>query len=127
MIAIFKEFNINYEEKIENQTVYLTTDNASNNIKLGKILNVNRIYCFAHFLHNIINQLFESEKFENLYNLVRENIMFFKNNQKNKKILLDNALKLAADNEEINQNFTKLKLDIKVRWNTIIDMIQSLL
>ena len=55
MIAIFKEFNINYEEKIENQTVYLTTDNASNNIKLGKILNVNRIYCFAHFLHNIIN------------------------------------------------------------------------
>ena len=53
--------------------------------------------------------------------------MFYKNNQKNKKILLDNALKLAADNEEINQNFTKLKLDIKVRWNTIIDMIQSLL
>ena len=55
MNEVLFEFEINLQSFLNNNSGYLITDNAPNMIKLGKELNINRLYCIAHFLNKIIN------------------------------------------------------------------------
>ena len=103
IIDIFNEFIIDIKQQISKNQIYLTTDNARNNIKLGSLLGCKRLYCMAHFMHNVINQLFCNSEFKKSYYTVRELVKFFKNSQKRSDLLYETFADLQK-NKEINEN-----------------------
>ena len=111
-----QSFELDMKKKMEESFVFRTTDGAYN---MTNSLNyIENFVCFAHILHNTISNGLQEENVKNLVCKIRNIIKFIKNQDVQKKKLIEIAKKL-------NINYITLKLDIVTRWNSVLEMLSS--
>ena len=109
-----KEFDI-FTERVS----AITTDSAKNMVSMGKKLQLPRVPCFGHVLHNAINSALSPEPIENLLRSVRKlvSVFSFSNNLRQA---------LAKAQKELHLKDNMLVNDVSTRWGSKLKMMERL-
>lgn len=93
----------------------ITTDSASNMIKMGREANLFRIPCFGHILHNAIGKAMDNSDVKSVTAKLKRIVAYFHQSHKRQK-------SLSAELKKNGKSACHLIADCPTRWGSTFDM-----
>lgn len=101
------------------QVTTLTTDSAANMVAMARNLNVTRIACFGHILHNAIQHGLNDPEIDSLLRVSRKIVSVFSYSHKYRN-------DLTKAQKELELPHLQLCNDVSTRWGSKLKMLERL-
>lgn len=95
----------------------ITTDSAANMVKMSKELEMRRLPCFGHLLHNAIQFGCKEETIQTTSAKCKKIVAYFHYNNERK-------LKLGIELSKSNKAQLEMKAECPTRWGSMFNMVQ---